>query len=134
MTMDAASLSDDVRALLDGRNFGTVATVNPDGGPQSSVVWIDREGDQVLFSATRQRQKVRNLARDSRVSVAVYDRENPYHSAEIRGRAEIEPDPDNSLGNRLSQKYLGEDAPDDPPGTERVLVRVTPIAVNEFSV
>jgi PPOX class probable F420-dependent enzyme len=128
------SVDESVRALLDGNNFASVATVNPDGGPQSSVVWIGREDDRVVFSALRQRQKVRNLERDPRVSVTVYDRENPYHSVEIRGRAEIESDPGNSLGNRLSHKYLGEDAPDDPPGAERVIVRITPLRVNEFSI
>jgi pyridoxine/pyridoxamine 5'-phosphate oxidase len=54
------------RRLLDDRNFATVATLNPDGGPQTSVVWILREGDTVVFSATAARQKARNLARDAR--------------------------------------------------------------------
>jgi len=47
------------RELLDGKNFATVATLNPDGGPQTSVVWILREGDTVVFSTTRARRKTR---------------------------------------------------------------------------
>ena len=45
----AVVLDETTRKLLDGKNFATVATVNPDGGPQTSVVWILRDGDTVLF-------------------------------------------------------------------------------------
>ncbi len=62
----AVVLDDVTRELLDGKNFATVATVNPDGGPQASVVWILRDGDTVLFSAISTRRKVLNLARDPR--------------------------------------------------------------------
>ena len=85
------------RRLLDGTNFATVATVNPDGGPQSSVVWVKREGDTVLFSTTTQRQKGRNLARDPRVSVSIFATGDPYDYVEIRGRAELVPDPGKEL-------------------------------------
>ena len=82
ITFDAAT-----RRILDGKNFATVATVNPDGGPQASVVWFRRDGDSVLFSITSDKQKARNLARDPRVVVTVFDLENPYDSVEIRGHA-----------------------------------------------
>lgn len=57
----AVVLDETTRKLLDGKNFATVATVNPDGGPQASVVWILRDGDTVLFSAVASRRKVLNL-------------------------------------------------------------------------
>src|SRR5262249_33303909 len=76
----AAAFDEATRDLLDGRNFATVATLNPDGGPQTSVVWILREGGTVAFSTTAGRRKARNLARDPRVSVSVFDTGNPYHS------------------------------------------------------
>jgi pyridoxine/pyridoxamine 5'-phosphate oxidase len=60
--MTAIIFDETVRAILDGKNFATVATVGPDGGPQSSVVWVKREDDTVLFSTTTARQKARNLA------------------------------------------------------------------------
>jgi hypothetical protein len=50
--------NEETRRLLDGRNVATVATLNPDGGPQTTVVWIVRDGDFVLFSTTAGRQKV----------------------------------------------------------------------------
>jgi PPOX class probable F420-dependent enzyme len=112
------------RELLDGKNFATLATVNPDGGPQSSVLWLYREGDTVLFSVTAGRQKARNIARDPRVSVTVFDLADPYHSVEIRGRAELVADPEKQLSKTLSHKYLGEDPPAEPVDLQRLAVRV----------
>jgi PPOX class probable F420-dependent enzyme len=89
----AVVLDETTRKLLDGKNFATVATVNPDGGPQASVVWILRDGDTVLFSAVASRRKVLNLTRDPRVSLTVFDLANPYQSLELRGTAELTGDP-----------------------------------------
>lgn len=130
----AAAFDEATRDLLDGRNFATVATLNPDGGPQTSVVWILREGDTVAFSTTAGRRKARNLARDPRISVSVFDTGNPYHSVEIRGTAELVEDTGKSLPKALSRKYLGEDPPPEPDGVVRLIVRVTPDKVNIFSV
>jgi PPOX class probable F420-dependent enzyme len=129
----AVVLDDVTRELLDGKNFATVATVNPDGGPQASVVWILRDGDTVLFSAISTRRKVLNLTRDPRVSLTVFDLENPYQSVEIRGTVELSGDPGKSLPRALSQKYLGEDPPPEPDELTRVMVRVIPQKVNAFS-
>jgi hypothetical protein len=46
----AVELGEDARALLDGRNFATVATLNRDGAPQTSVVWVERDGNAVQFT------------------------------------------------------------------------------------
>ena len=129
----AVTFNETTRGLLDGKNFATVATVNPDGGPHSSVVWVAREGDTVLFSVTSVRQKARNLARDPRISVSVFETENPYNSVEIRGTAELVEDQDRTLPDLLSRKYLGEDAPPEPDGVVRLIVRVTPEKVTNFS-
>ncbi|MFD5113469.1 PPOX class F420-dependent oxidoreductase [Streptomyces sp. NPDC058391] len=126
--------NEETRKLLDGRNFATVATLNRDGGPQTSVVWIAREGDTVLFSTTAERQKARNLARDPRVSLTVFDTANPYRSVDIRGTVELLDDPEKSLPRELSRKYLGEDPPAEPEEVLRLIVRVTPQKVTGFSV
>jgi PPOX class probable F420-dependent enzyme len=130
----AAVFDEATRELLDGRNFATVATLNPDGGPQTSVVWIQRDGDAVEFSTTASRRKARNLARDPRVSVTVFDAGNPYHSVEIRGTAELIEDPAKSLSKTLSHKYLGEDPPPEPDSVTRLRVRVIPERIVTFSV
>jgi PPOX class probable F420-dependent enzyme len=129
----AVTLNDAARRLLDARNFATVATLGPDGQPQSSVVWIDRDGDTVVFSLTNDKQKARNLARDPRVSVSVFDLGNPYHSVEIRGTAKLIEDPERSLPERLSRKYLGESPPPEPADIVRLVAKITPSKVNEFS-
>jgi PPOX class probable F420-dependent enzyme len=134
MATTALHFSDSVRTLLDGKNFASVATLGPGGSPQNSVVWIKREGDTVLFSSTARRQKVRNLERDPRISVSVYDLADPYTSTEIRGVAEILPDPHKRLPRELSHKYLGIDPPGEKDEETRVIIRVIPEKVVGFSV
>lgn len=129
----SVAFDEETRKLLDGRNFATVATLNADGGPQTSVVWILRDGEAVLFSTTAGRQKARNLARDPRVSLTVFDIENPYHSVDIRGTVELLEDREKSLPRKLSRKYLDEDPPPEPGETLRLIVRVIPQKVTSFS-
>jgi len=127
------SFDDSVRALLEGKNFASVATLGPGGAPQNSVVWFKREGDTVLFSSTDGRQKIRNLRRDPRISVSVYDLANPYTSVEIRGTAEVLPDEGKRLPYELSHKYLGVDPPSERDDEVRVIVRVVPERIVGFS-
>ena len=122
----SVSLSDEGRRVLDAKSFAVVATLTGDGSPHTSVVWVARDGDAVVFSTTKQRRKGRNLARDPRISICVLDPEDPYKFVEIRGRASLADDPERSLGNAMWQKYMGKDAPADRPGVERVIVRVVP--------
>jgi PPOX class probable F420-dependent enzyme len=129
----AVTFNEATRRLLDGRNFATVATLNPDGAPHASVVWVTREDDTVLFSITTGRQKARNLARDPRVSVAVFETENPYNSVEIRGTAELVEDRGKTLPKRLSRKYLGTDPPPESDDVVRLIVRMIPEKVTNFS-
>lgn len=132
-TAPSVSFDDSVRALLDGKNFASVATLGPDGAPQNSVVWIKREGDTVLFSSVDARQKVRNLRRDPRISLSVFDLANPYTSVEIRGTAEILPDVDKRLPHELAHKYLGIDPPAEKDDEVRVIIRVVPRKIVGFS-
>ena len=131
---EAVTFDDATRHLLDGKNFATLATLNPDGGPQSSVVWVARDGDAVLFSVTAGRQKARNLARDPRVSISVFETDNPYNSVEIRGTAELLEDKLKTLPKVLSHKYLGVDPPNESDDEVRLIVRVHPKKVSNFFV
>jgi PPOX class probable F420-dependent enzyme len=130
----AVAFDEATRRILDGRNFATVATVNPDGSPHSSVVWMTREGDTILFSSLARRRKVRNLVRDPRISVSVFEVENPYNSVDIRGIAELVEDTAKTMPDVLSRKYLGTDAPPEPDEELRYTVRVIPQKVTNFSV
>lgn len=125
-------LNEETRRLLDGRNFATVATLDPDGGPHTSVVWIALHGDTVVFSTTAGRRKARNLARDHRISLTVYDADNPYRSLDIRGTAELAEDPGKALPRELSHKYRGIDPPPEPEKVRRLIVRITPERLTRF--
>ncbi|MGW4731428.1 PPOX class F420-dependent oxidoreductase [Streptomyces shenzhenensis] len=126
----SAALSDRLKALLDTPVFIVLGTVQPDGGPQLSPVWVKRDGDQILVSTTVDRRKKRNLDRDPRVSVVVQDPDSPYEYAEIRGSAELTTEGARELIDELSRKYTGkkyaEFNPESTQDAERVVVRVTP--------
>ena len=119
-------LSDATIRLLDGRNYAVLATVNRDGSPQTSVIWVGRDGTDVLFSTVEGRVKHRNMVRDPRVSVTVIDSADPENYAELRGRVSMTPDVGRAVDTQLSWKYDGRDPGEDRPGAVRVVVRVVP--------
>jgi len=120
----AIPLSEPTRRLLDGRNYAVVATVNPDGSPQTSVIWIGRDGDEVLFTTVAGRAKHRNIVRDPRVSVTVIDSSDAENYVELRGRASVTTDIGRQVDTELSWKYDGRDPQPDRPGAVRVIVRI----------
>ncbi|MEU6991649.1 PPOX class F420-dependent oxidoreductase [Streptomyces sp. NPDC046465] len=124
----AAALSDQLKELLDTPVFITVATIQPDGSPQLSPVWVKRDGDEVLFSTTVGRRKEKNLRRDPRVTVLVQPFDAPYTYAEIRGTATMTTEGGQELIDELSVKYTGkpyaEFNPSSKDDSERVVVRV----------
>lgn len=123
----AAKLNDEQRHLIEAPNFGSIATVNSDGSPQVTPVWVDYDGEHVLVNTERSRRKARNIARDPRVAIEVRDRKNPYQAVEIRGRAELVTDGASEHIDRLAKKYMGKDEyPFHEPGEVRVIVRITP--------
>ena len=86
--------------------FAHLATVRPDGAPQSGLMWFALDGERARFSHTRTRQKVRNLAHEPRVSFHLVDPDNPYRTLEVRGRVEsIDADPDASFYRSLQERY-----------------------------
>ncbi|MDP4501357.1 PPOX class F420-dependent oxidoreductase [Nonomuraea turcica] len=120
-----AQLPEEARKLLDAPNYATVTSINPDGGPQSTVVWVRTDGDDVIFSTVKGRRKPRNFERDPRASLLVIDPDDPYRYVEVRGSVAMTPDPEGALIEELSQKYRGLSW-EDKPGTERLIVRIRP--------
>jgi PPOX class probable F420-dependent enzyme len=100
-------LIDEVRRLFDDTNFAVLSTLDPDGKPQSSVVWVTRDGDDLLFALPRSRRKTTNMARDPRVAVVIFDPARPYESVQVQGRASLADDPAGTLIDELSHKYTG---------------------------
>src|SRR4051812_36365085 len=118
------ALNDEIRRLLDGRHYAVLATINPDGGPQTSAMWVGRDGDDVVMSTLIGRRKHRNLERDPRASVTILDSDDPDNYVELRGRATFEPDEDRAFDTGLSWTYDGRDPDPDPPGAVRVTLRM----------
>src|SRR5438128_4686156 len=106
------SLSDEIRQLLDRPNFAHLATLMPDGSPQSVPVWIGREGDHLVICTGESSLKAKNTRRDRRVALSIVDFENPYEEVQIRGRVtERRPDPELKTLDPIAHKYTGKPFP-----------------------
>jgi PPOX class probable F420-dependent enzyme len=119
-------LPEPAKRLADEKTFAVVSTVNPDGSPQATVVWVTREADEILFSSVRGRRKTRNLERDPRVSLTMIDSANGYHYVEVRGMVSMTEEGGRDLINELSRKYRGQPYTHDAPDAVRVVFRITP--------
>ena len=129
--MDKSTIPDSHRGLLDGPVL-VLATLESDGTPQLSTVWFLAEDDTVLISLNTTRHKTANLKRNPSCSVLIPDAGNPYRYLEIRGRAELTPDDDYSLADRLGAKYGSNLREMDPPGQTRVAVTIHPSRVRAW--
>jgi PPOX class probable F420-dependent enzyme len=116
--------------LLLEPNFAVVATLREDGSPQATVVWIDWDGERAVFNTTTLRAKGRHLVQEPRVSIAVWDRDDPYRSLELQGEAELDFEGADEHIAALARKY-GRDT---YTRGNRVIVRVRPQRVHVYGV
>ena len=127
-----AKLTEKQAELLRGRNWGTVTTLRKDGSPHSTPVWIDTDGENVIFNTSAGRAKERHLRRDPRVSVVVLpaeDQQSGYVS--VTGTAELSEDGAVEHIDSLAKKYLGQEKyPYLQPGEQRLIVRIKPEKVD----
>jgi PPOX class probable F420-dependent enzyme len=112
--------------ILESKAVAHLATVGPDGAPQSTPVWFDWDGERLILNTNKWRKKYRNIVRNPRVAVSIANPDKPLSHLEIRGTAELEDDPDHAVVNSLSRKYMGKDYQFLQPGEERVVVRIKP--------
>lgn len=121
------ALDDDVRRLATGTNFATLTTLLPDGTPQSHVMWVDADDEHILINTEVHRAKFQNLQRDPRATVTIWERDDPYRYAEVRGRAVafVTGPEARAHIDACSQRYFGRPYPA-PITSERVLVRIAP--------
>jgi PPOX class probable F420-dependent enzyme len=118
------NLNDAAKELLDRPHTAVLATTNSDGRPQSSAIFVKRDGDTIVFSTIRGRLKTRNMMRDPRVSLLVLANVGRY--VEIRGTVEITEDPEKVLLHEMYERYMGGKTPPPEPEAERLIVRITP--------
>jgi PPOX class probable F420-dependent enzyme len=118
-----ATLTDDQAQLFEDTNFAVVGIVTPRDEPRTSIVWVDWDGENVIFNTTNARAKGRYLRVNPKVSVCVWPRDDPYSYVEVVGTAVLDEEGANEHISKLSQKYEGK--PFHTP-VDRVIVRVKP--------
>jgi PPOX class probable F420-dependent enzyme len=119
-------LPERAKELIDAHAFVVLGSSNPATGPHTAVMWVTRDGDDILLSTVRGLRKERNLTVDPRASVLILDPDDPYQYVEVRGTVEITERGGPELIDRLSREYAGVASAIDE-GTEnvRVVLRLT---------
>lgn len=115
--------------IMAGPHLAILSTVNPDGAPQSSVIFVKPDGDDILFSTINGRRKTTNMRRDPRVTLLLHalpDAESESAYATISGTVTITDDPDNSFHQIMYNLHMGGAIPPVEPGAERLIVRLHP--------
>lgn len=127
----AVELTDDLRAAIDAPTFAHLATLDADGTPHATAMWITRDGDSIVFNTAEGRRKWTNMKRDPRVSVSISSPDEPYRNWSIQGRVvEMRTSDGVEVIDALASKYLGE--PKYPwltPDQVRVTVVVEPARI-----
>ena len=127
-------LSEESRQLAQGPNHAVLTTLFPSGRPQTNVVWIDHDGEHLLVNSETERQKVRNVRRDPRVSVLVFDASDIDNWVEVRGRVVdiVEGEEARRHIDTLAQKYLGVPDYPNPIRSPRVILKIRPDRENVY--
>jgi len=129
-----AELPDTVREAIEGKNFWHLATLNPDGSPQTTPVWVGIRDGRILVNTYLGRTKQRNLDRNPRVALSVHGVENPYTNMAVQGHVVdriVGPEAEADI-DALSEKYTGQTPyPWRQPGQERVTYLIEPTRVYE---
>jgi PPOX class probable F420-dependent enzyme len=116
------SLDPRIRALFAGPNYAHVATLMPDGSPHSAPVWIDVEGDDLVFTREESSRALKNLRRDPRVAISIHNVEDPYECAYVRGRVTEFRDGGIEWLHRIAVAYTGVEYPPPVPAPVTVVV------------
>ena len=105
------ALDPDLKDLAQGKNFAALTTLMPDGHPQTQIMWVGANDEHVIINTQLDRQKYRNVLADPRVTVTVFDADNPYRYVEARGRVARTQDGAAAAASidELSRKYTGGD-------------------------
>lgn len=131
----AVTLSDQDLDFFREKNFAHLTTINADGSPQTTVLWVDVIDGQIVLNTADGRLKVGNIRRDPRVSLSVHRQDNPYASIIVSGRAQLAPERGERDADLLTKKFIGRESyPPEwrAPDEERVTISVTPERVHRY--
>jgi PPOX class probable F420-dependent enzyme len=115
--------------IMAGPHLAILSTTNPDGAPQSSVIFVKPDGDDVLFSTINGRRKTRNMQRDPRVTLLLHGLPGAQAAgvyATISGTVELTDDPTGAFHQVMYDLHMGGATPPAEPGAERLIVRLHP--------
>ena len=121
-----SALESGVLKLFEGKNFASFVTLLSDGSPHVAPTWIDHEGDTILINTAMGRLKEKNVRKDPRVALSIYDNENPYHMVAIRGKVtELTTKGAEDHVDKLAKRYLGMDKyPRRTSDEKRILIKI----------
>ncbi len=127
-TMNGHELHPMVLELARGQNFAALTTLLPSGHPQTQVMWVDANDRHLLINTEVHRQKFRNVERDPRVTVMIWDKEDPYRFVEVRGEVveKVKGPEARKHIDELSHKYRGR-AYQTRIRSERVVLWIAPL-------
>jgi PPOX class probable F420-dependent enzyme len=130
-----ATLTEGQARLFLDPNYGVAAAIRPDGTVQLTTVWVDWDGEHVLFNTAEGRWKPRYLRRNPRASVYVADKDDPYKWVSITGAAELTHEGADDHIDKLAKKYTGHDTyPWRKEGEQRIVVKIRPERVTAYGV
>jgi PPOX class probable F420-dependent enzyme len=117
---------------------GVLTTMMPDGVPQSSIVWVDYDGEHLLINTTLERQKGRNMVANPKVAVLVIDPQDTSRWIEVRGFvSEMTTNGAEAHADRLTRRYTGKQyfyrdiyPPEQKDRETRVMVKIELLKVS----
>lgn len=122
------AVTDQLREFATGGNFATLSTVLADGSPAAQVMWVDCDDECLLINTEVHRQKFSSVQADPRVSVCIWQRDDPYNYVEVRGEVveTIRGERARAHIDELSQRYFGRSYDESIITSERVILRIAP--------
>ncbi|MBI3859486.1 MAG: PPOX class F420-dependent oxidoreductase [Thaumarchaeota archaeon] len=119
--------------LIEGKNFANLGTLMLDGSPQVTPVWVDHDGELIIVNTAEGRIKLRNVTKDPRVAVSIFDQDNPYNKILIRGTVvETTKKGAEEHIDKMAMKYRGlAKYPWGQPGISRVLIKIRPSRISK---
>ncbi len=127
-------LSESARAVIESGRLAHLVTINADGSPQVTIVWVGLDGDDIVVGKLMVDHKVRNIRRDPRVSLSIEADGSDHgmqHYLVVDGTAQIDEGGAPALLHDLAQRYVGPgtDFPPMPNPPEGFVIRITPTRV-----
>jgi len=132
--MSQVSITPEIAKLFQGKNFVSFSTLMKDGSPHVTPVWVDIDGNIILINTAVGRVKEKNVKRDNRVALSIFDHQNPYDMVAIRGKViEVTTDGADEHIDKLAKKYFGLDKyPYHSPDEKRIIVKIKPEKIHRM--